>query len=262
MSTFKQRLKETILTTLDEPAPICKKPETPDLKNNNDIKNNAELSSLIKSDPFINSYIHTNRQILSSPRLEKNNSNSKMNKNDKNDKNQQQNNPFNQINEKSLTDRKKKVNKEADKKNYRFNNKIYKTIQTMTDTCNYNHSGKNNNMNPIYYPICLSPVREKFDFKGYFLDVSMNKKSVIKSNVFKNYNEDVKIKQIEEKIKQKSNNTLRNNAQLKKEIIIKEDDHNSFDSFCNGFIGKAKSSVKPSFSIVNKYLAERLKLSK
>ena len=256
MSTFKQRLKETILSTLDEPAPICKKPETPDLKNNKDNKNNAELSSLIKTDPFINSYIHTSRQVLSnsSTRLEKDYSNSKINKNDKNQ----------QLNEKHQTACKKNLNKAADKKN-NINckyNKIYKTIQTMTDTCNYNHSGKNNNMNPIYYPICLSPVREKFDFKGYFLDVSMNKKSVIKSNVFKNYNEDVKIKQLEEKIKQKSNNTLKNNVQLKKENIINENNHNSFDSFCNGFIAKAKSSVKPSFSIVNKYLTERLKLSK
>lgn len=146
----------------------------------------------------------------------------------------------------------------------------------MTDSCIYNSSGK-----PTYYPICLSPQRENFDYKAYFLDASINKKSVITSNIFKNYNEEQTQKQLFERAQEKSKigrkfpeekktdfysslslnkNTISKPDKQQKTATITEDDHNSFDSFTHGF--SQKSCVNPNFLIANKYLKERLKSSK
>jgi hypothetical protein len=149
----------------------------------------------------------------------------------------------------------------------------------MTESCLYNSSGK-----PTYYPVCLSPQRENFDYKGYFIDASINKKSVIGSNIFKNYNEEQLIKQQEQRIRNKdlsnfsglssskcSNSIplnvkfdyqgLLNKTHTKKTITNQiVEDHDSFESFTHGFT--TRSCVDPSFTIANKYLTQRLKSSK
>lgn len=166
--------------------------------------------------------------------------------------------------------------------------KVNKTIMDMSSSLNTNIK-----LNSNYMPVCLSPSREHFDYKSYFLDVSLNKKSVVNSNVFKNYNEESLKKQIKDKITSKLNKeNFANNKEAfindansnnisfielndkylnKRNINYKcslnntlanEDKlydlyHNSFESYLNGF--KNNNRVKPSYAINSKNISLKLK---
>ena len=118
----------------------------------------------------------------------------------------------------------------------------------------------------------MNPATEKFNKKGYFLEESYNKKSLITSNVLKIYNQDLKHKEEYDKLKKKSE-IRENMARHKRSETTEERDkrfimpqksdpdlNNSFDSFIYGF--NSTTTQNPTFSISCKYLKERLKNSK
>lgn len=127
-----------------------------------------------------------------------------------------------------------------------------------------------------------------FDFNSYFLEASLNKKSLLNSSILKNYNEEQRQKEFIEKLNKKNmltdmliahkkndNENFFKNSNIEKlpshdikgkynnsnnNSNLNNLDDDSFDNFAYGF--STKSTQNPSFSISCRYLKEKLKYGK
>lgn len=119
-----------------------------------------------------------------------------------------------------------------------------------------------------HYQTSLSPTVESFSKDGYFLNEALKKRSLVQSDATKNFFEEKKQKEKQEKrIKDKCLVILgdydddQNQKLVKKEIEkTKEFDECSFDNFSYGF--SSKTTQNPSFSVASQYLKMRLKTQK
>lgn len=114
-----------------------------------------------------------------------------------------------------------------------------------------------------YLPFATSPQRENFTKESYFLDASLNKRSFVKSDVFKNYHDeskDLRNKYQCQTSTHKSSLSYQRGFTFKSETEANanfDSIQESFNEFTNGF--KGNSIASPSYVKANRYLTLMLK---